>query len=129
MSGLDVGNKLGQKTYSDWANRLDRGGSAWHDYLIAPNGGANESKGNAMTTMTTAEVAADLQTTPRALRKFLRSDSCTIEAVGKGSRYAITKGQIRSLRSQYAKFLTAQEALKAEKADNAPEGDEGDNED
>jgi hypothetical protein len=41
------------------------------------------------TTITTADAAAELNTTPRELRKFLRSDASKVESVGKGSRYAL----------------------------------------
>ena len=67
--------------------------------------------------MTTAQVADALETTPRTLRKFLRSDASGVEGVGKGSRYAIEAKQIRSLRSRFAKWTAAQAK------DDAPEVD------
>lgn len=79
------------------------------------------------TILTTAQVAEALDTTPRTLRKFLRSDAAkSIDPVGKGHRYAITAGQVKTLRSQFTKWTAA---LEADKADNAPEVPEGDNED
>lgn len=61
-----------------------------------------------MTTLTTAEVAADLNTDPRTLRKFLRSAAAEkVTPVGKGKRYTFTKGDMRSLRSQFATWSAA----------------------
>ena len=84
----------------------------------------------AATIMTTAEVALDLDTTPRTLRKFLRSSASPIDSVGKGSRYSIEKKQIRSLRSRFAKWelelAAAREAradADADAADDAPADD------
>lgn len=71
--------------------------------------------------LTTAEVAAELDTDPRTLRKFLRSDASPLDSVGKGSRYAIEKRSIRSLRSKFAKW---DEARNADKGDDAPEATE-----
>jgi hypothetical protein len=76
------------------------------------------------TALTTAQVADALSTTPRTLRKFLRSDASGIEGVGKGSRYSITATQVRSLRSKFAKWdeaRTATEADEAPEADNSPD--------
>jgi len=87
---------------------------------------ANESSEGMinMATMTTAEVALELDTDPRTLRKFLRSADAPVDAVGKGSRYAIEKKQIRSLRTKFAKW---DEARNADKADDTPETDNEDN--
>lgn len=118
-----VPSKLPQKTYPKSPNRLDRGRGAWHDYLIAPHEGGHHSKGMIIMaqSLTTAEVAEALDTTPRTLRKFLRSDANKIAPVGKGHRYAIAAGQVRTLRSQFSKWSEAQVK------DNAPEADEADN--
>jgi predicted transcriptional regulator len=78
------------------------------------------------TALTTAEVAEALETTPRTLRKFLRSDANKIAPVGKGHRYSIAAGQVRTLRSQFAKWTAAQDA---DKGDNSSEVPEADNED
>jgi predicted transcriptional regulator len=76
-----------------------------------------------MATLTTTEIAAELDTTPRTLRKFLRADAKATGATtpGKGSRYSIEKKEMRSLRSKFAKWTAAQES---DKADNAPADDE-----
>lgn len=65
------------------------------------------------TILTTAEVAASLNTDPRTLRKFLRSNDSGIESVGKGKRYSITAAQVRSLRSKFTKWETAAAEAKA----------------
>lgn len=57
-----------------------------------------------MAALSTAEVATALETTPRTLRKFLRSDASPIASVGKGSRYAIEKKHLRSLKARFAKW-------------------------
>lgn len=66
-------------------------------------------------TNTTATLAADFDTTPRTLRKFLRSDASGIESVGKGSRYALpnSKREVASLRKRF-------DAWNAPKVDDTP---------
>jgi hypothetical protein len=75
-----------------------------------------------MKMMTTTELAADFDTTPRELRKFLRSDASGIESVGKGSRYSLpsTKREVASLRKRF----DAWGAAKAQTEPEAPEGDD-----
>lgn len=75
-----------------------------------------------MATMTTTEVAADFDTTPRNLRKFLRSPEGTDSKVGKGARWTIEKRDLRSLRTRFAKWDAAQKAKATAPADDAPEG-------
>lgn len=72
-------------------------------------------------TLTTAEVAAELETTPRELRKFLRSEGL---GVNKGSRYALP-GSKRELAAMRKKFIAWTEA----KAPVADESDETPTED
>lgn len=50
-----------------------------------------------MATITAKELAVACETDARTVRKFLRSDANTISPVGKGSRYAIEKRQVKSL--------------------------------
>lgn len=70
------------------------------------------------------EVALKLDTTPRTLRKFLRSDD-KVNSPGKGGRYAITAREVNSLKRRF-------DAWAAQRAENATidaesdEGDEGD---
>lgn len=64
------------------------------------------------TTMSTKDVAAELDTTPRTLRKFLRK--CGL-GVGQGSRYAFDAESLEGLRTRYAEWLAAK--VKADEAD------------
>lgn len=52
-------------------------------------------------TLTTAEVAEELGTDQKRLRKFLRSNSSPIEPVGQGNRYSITRGQMKTLKKAF----------------------------
>lgn len=56
--------------------------------------------------MTTTELAAAIDTTPRTLRKFLRSEGA---GVGKGSRYALpsSKREVASLSKRFAEWDAA----------------------
>lgn len=76
--------------------------------------------------LTTTDIAAELNTTPRNLRKFLRFDAKErgIETPGKGSRYSIPRKELRSLRTRFAKWESAQNAKNAEThSDESPETD------
>lgn len=73
--------------------------------------------------MTTSEVADELGTDPKTLRKFFRSDKCDITPVGQGKRYAITADDIDDLRTSFdlwaggkAKKADAEDEPKADKA-------------
>ena len=70
-----------------------------------------------MATITTTELATELDTTPRTLRKFLRSDAKARNAAtpGKGSRYAIEKREVRALAKRFAAWGEAQAAAKAQR--------------
>lgn len=73
-----------------------------------------------MATITVSEFATELDTDPRTARKFLRSVTPADDQPGKGSRWAIEKRDIRSLRSKFTKWTTAQEAAKNDRiAQNA----------
>lgn len=68
--------------------------------------------------MTTNEIAVELDTTPRTLRKFLRSEG---QGVGKGSRYALPSSK-RDMNSLRKRFSAWQEAIAAKKGtDDAPD--------
>lgn len=71
--------------------------------------------------MTTTELATDFNTTPRTLRKFLRSDASGVEGVGKGSRYALpsSKREVASLRKKF----DAWNAPKVDDSTDAPATD------
>lgn len=66
-------------------------------------------------TITTAELAAELNTTPRELRKFLRSDASGVESVGKGSRYSLPSNarSIAALAKKFSKWDEAQKATES----------------
>lgn len=70
-----------------------------------------------MATITVADFAAELDTDPRTARKFLRSVTPLDDQPGKGSRWSIEKRDLRSLRSKFAKWTTAQEDAKAARAE------------
>ena len=65
---------------------------------------------------TTLEIAQAFETTPRELRKFLRSDSSGITPVGKGRRYALptSKAQINALAKKFAKWDDARNSAKSD---------------
>ena len=83
-------------------------------------------------THTTATLADEFETTPRELRKFLRSLDM---GVGKGARYSLpaSKREVAALRKKFTAWATELEAAKnarqeaaqapAEAIDDAPEGE------
>jgi predicted transcriptional regulator len=85
-----------------------------------------------MATKTTTEVAFELDTTPRTLRKFLRADAKLrdVPNPGKGARWSIEAREVRSLRSRFTKWEAAQEAAKAARDADAADTEvtEGDDE-
>lgn len=68
--------------------------------------------------LTTREVAEELGTDPRTLRKFLRDDS-TIENAGKGNRYEFRRNQLKSLKKGFAAWGKARQAEAKAKAEKA----------
>lgn len=66
--------------------------------------------------MTTNEIAVAFDTTPRTLRKFLRSTESGIESVGKGSRYSLPSSK-RELNSLNKRFTAWNDALLAKKVE------------
>lgn len=87
-----------------------------------------------MATITIAELATTLETDARTTRKFMRAITPKDAQPGKGSRWAIEKREVRSLRSKFSKFAAEEEARKAALAlakaetDNAPTEDIAPNE-
>lgn len=67
--------------------------------------------------MNTTEFAAELGTTPRNARKFLRSDARakgdTIP--GKGSRWTIEKKNLAGLKKRFAAWTKAQDEARAKR--------------
>jgi hypothetical protein len=78
----------------------------------------------AATVLTPAEIATEFDTDARTVRKFLRSVTPKDAQPGKGSRWAIEKKQLRSLRSQYGKWVAAQEAARAAREEATDEVEE-----
>ena len=73
------------------------------------------------TVLTASDLATELDTDSKTVRKFLRSVTPKDEQPGKGSRWSIEKKQLRSLRSQFAKFQAAQDERAAKDAPETPE--------
>ena len=71
----------------------------------------------AASTLTPADLAAELGTDARTARKFLRSITPKDEQPGKGSRWALkgTKTAIAAYRKQFTAFQAAQEEAKAKR--------------
>lgn len=84
----------------------------------------------AKTPMTTAQVADEFGTTPRELRKFLRSNYGPGK-VGKGARYSLpgTKRELITLRKGFDAWSAAGEKTKSDKATEAVDEVDSDNED
>lgn len=57
--------------------------------------------------LTTNEVAAQLGTDPKTLRKFFRSDKCKVIPVGQGKRYALTNADVKGLTKAFQAWHTA----------------------
>lgn len=70
-------------------------------------------------TLTPKELAQELNSDPRTVRKFLRAQAREngTETPGKGSRWAIEARTVRSLRKSFNAWIEA----KAPKADEEPE--------
>jgi hypothetical protein len=67
---------------------------------------------------TTAQIATALDTTPRTLRKFLRSEGA---GVGKGSRYALpsSKREVEAMNKRFIAWSEARAAKVDEVNDSA----------
>ena len=76
-----------------------------------------------MSVLSASELATELKTDSRTVRKFLRSVTPKDAQPGKGSRWGIEKKQLRSLRSQFAKWNAAQAEKAAQDATETPKDD------
>jgi len=65
-----------------------------------------------MATITVSDLALELDTDARTARKFLRSITAADAQPGKGSRWAIEKREVRSMKSKFTKFMIAADAAK-----------------
>ena len=70
-------------------------------------------------TLTTAQAAEKLETTPRTLRKFLRSITPKDAQPGKGSRWTLEARDVTKMRKTFNEWKAAQEAARAEAAEAA----------
>lgn len=73
-----------------------------------------------MAQFTTAQVAEKFGTTPRTLRKFLRSDAKANETTdslpGKGSRYVLEGKALAALKKRFTAWQAAEAKARAERA-------------
>ena len=72
-----------------------------------------------MSALTSQELATELETDGRTVRKFLRSVTPKDAQPGKGSRWSIEKRQLRTLRKQFADWTAAREATDETPAEDA----------
>lgn len=72
---------------------------------------------------TTTTLALEFDTTPRTLRKFLRSPESGVESVGKGSRYALpsAKREVTAMRKRFDAWEAARTAPAPEVEVETPE--------
>lgn len=73
------------------------------------------------TILNTTQVAEKLETTPRTLRKFLRSPDGFDSKVGKGQRWSIEAKDMRSLTKRFNAWKATNEAKNEVDAPEAPE--------
>lgn len=57
-------------------------------------------------TVTTAELAEELETDPKTLRRFLRSEASPVETVGKGHRYILDSKTTKLIRKAFVVWST-----------------------
>lgn len=72
----------------------------------------------AATVLTAAELATELETDARTIRKFLRSVTPKENQPGKGARWNIEKKNLRTLRKQYADWDAARQTAADEADEN-----------
>lgn len=76
-----------------------------------------------MATLTTTELAEEIGTSPKYLRKFLRADARGRDQgdslPGKGGRYAIERKQVPGLKKRFAKWDAAEKEARAARAQAA----------
>lgn len=73
-----------------------------------------------MSDLTTADIADSLGTTPRALRKFLRSSASPYEPVGQGSRYHIGSEDLVELKELFETWVGRPGSRSASPASSSP---------
>jgi len=77
-----------------------------------------------MAQITASELATELDTTPREVRKFLRADAKAqgTATPGKGARYQIERKQVASLKKRYRAWDEARK-VEAPEVDDTPATD------
>lgn len=77
-----------------------------------------------MATLSAKELAVQLETDGRTVRKFLRQvvRAAGLESPGKGQRWAIESKDVKKLKTHFVRWNAAQVAARQE-AKNAPEAD------
>lgn len=85
----------------------------------------DQPKGMIIMAHTTATLATEFETTPRELRKFLRSDASGVEGVGKGARYALPGGkrEVAAMRKRFDAWVEAKTPAPEVEAPEAPDAD------
>ena len=68
------------------------------------------------TTLTPNELAEKLESTPKVVRKFLRSITPRDDQPGKGSRWSIEGKRLPALRKQFVKWSAEEATKRAERA-------------
>lgn len=61
----------------------------------------------AATIMSTKQVAEELGTDQKTLRKFFRSEDSPVERVGQGNRYAVTRGELKRISKAFGAWRDA----------------------
>jgi hypothetical protein len=77
-------------------------------------------------TLTPKEVAAEFGTSPKRLRKFLRAEAREneTETPGKGGRWAIPAGTVKSMRKRFDSWAAEEARRRAEQAAEKAEANE-----
>lgn len=57
-------------------------------------------------TMTTAQVADEVGTDPKRLRRFLRSNSSPVAPAGQGHRYSIERKDLKAIKAKFQEWAT-----------------------
>lgn len=96
------------------AQDMDAHNAAIRDAEANPPEETTDAEPKDVAVLTTAEVAEQLDTTPRTLRKFLRSKGSGIEPVGQGKRYALTAQSLPKLTERFDAWSAKANARAAE---------------
>lgn len=71
-------------------------------------------------TLSAKDVARELETDARTLRKFLRDTTPTEDHPGQGGRWAFTKADVKGLKKAFADWASGKRAKDKAEADAAP---------